>query len=295
MNNHKLVMIMAIGVVLVSLLAGCSSGITQEQYDSVRSQLADAQAQVAELQDEITDLEGQKEAAKSQLESAQAQVTGLTGEVSGLKEQYELVGDTPAETAENIVKRYHETHAYSKIDFYVCSDMSLDVWNMLKAQEINAVIQAGNVQREVAEITDSDHAWVLAEIAPGEYLALETTAGYVVPKAENALYYKGWSFASPKDFKDFSFLWKEYNIRVEIINHLAARINATAEEYNAAVDDWNDKYAGDSSSIGAQILDARMEEIQKKQELLTEIKREQEVLATKTLADAEALATRVNY
>ena len=293
MNNYKLIMVLAIAVALATLLAGCSSGITQEQYDSVRSQLADAQAQVAELQDEITDLERQKEAAKSQIESTQAQATGLKGEVSGLQEQYELVGDTPAETAENIVKRYHETHTYSKIDLYVCSDMALDVWNMLKTHEIDAVIAVGDKDNVISDIVQCNHAWVLAEIAPGEYLALETTRGVVVPKSKNKLYYKGWSFASPSDFKKYNRLFEEYNVRVDIINQFISEINATAEEYNAAVDEWNKKYASDSSSTDAQVLDARMEEIQKKQELLTEMKREQESEMNNIMAEINGLATEI--
>ena len=52
--------------------------------------------------------------------------------------------------------------------------MSLDVWNMLKAQGINALVQIGNVDRTIEEVVESNHAWVLAEISPGNFLALET-------------------------------------------------------------------------------------------------------------------------
>ena len=79
--KSKFVLILTIIAVLLScLFAGC--GISQEEYDRVSAQLTASQAQVVELQNEIREL----------------------------KEQYEIVGETPAETAENIVKRYHETH-----------------------------------------------------------------------------------------------------------------------------------------------------------------------------------------
>jgi len=161
-------------IALVScLFVGC--GVPQEEYDKVNAQLRASQAQIVELQSEIGEL----------------------------KEQYEIVGETPIETAENIVKWYHETHIYTKYDFFVCSDMALDVWNMLKAQGIDALIQIGNVETGAENVTEADHAWVLAESSPGQYLALETTAGYLVWREDNPLYYQGWSFDNPREYKRF--------------------------------------------------------------------------------------------
>jgi len=196
--KSKFVLILTIIAVLLScLFAGC--GISQEEYDRVSAQLTASQTQVVELQNEIREL----------------------------KEQYEIVGETPAETAENIVKRYHDTHIYSKHDFFVCSDMAIDVWNMLKAQEIDALIQIGNVKTPAKDITDVDHAWVLAEVTLGHYLALETTGGYVVYKDDNELYYKGWAFDNPKEYKRYVELRYEYNIRVGIINQLKEAFEAS--------------------------------------------------------------------
>ena len=270
MKNHKLIILSITAILLSCLLAACSGGIPQEQYDQLKGQLTDALSQVTELQKEASDSKAENEALQSQLQAVQGQaatvVAGLQGEVSELKEQYELVGDTPAETAENIVRYYHETHTYSKVDFYVCSDMAQDVWNMLKAQEIKAVIQAGKIDGSVQDIAASDHAWVLAEVAPGEYLALETTAGYVVPKSENGLYYKGWSFANPGDFKQYSELRREYNVRVEVINTLVAAQQEAADangaevdKYNNLVDEYNSKYAGQPVNTESRILEAQIE------------------------------------
>ncbi|GAI88828.1 unnamed protein product, partial [marine sediment metagenome] len=149
------------------------------------------------------------------LRESQSQVVELQREIRGLKEQYEIVGETPAETAENIVKWYHETHIYSKYDFFVCSDMALDVWNMLKAQKIDALINIGNVEMGAENITEADHAWVLAETSPGKYLALETTGGYAV--SDNPLYYKGWSFDNPAEYKRFVELKHEYDFRASLV------------------------------------------------------------------------------
>jgi len=90
MTKSKVILALAIVVALLScLFAGCGipqeESISPEEYERVNAELRESQAQVAELQDEIR----------------------------GLKEQYEIVGETPTETAENIVKRYYETHIYS--------------------------------------------------------------------------------------------------------------------------------------------------------------------------------------
>ena len=96
-----------------------------------------------------------------------------------------------------------------------------------------------------------DHAWVLAKISPDGYLALEATGGYAVPEQENGLYYKGWSFGSPREYKRYIEIRQEYNIRVSIIEQLNQKAQATYEEYEKEhnyykelVDEFNSKYAG---------------------------------------------------
>ena len=202
-----------VGLALIlPLLSSISCGVPQEEYNKLSSDLAVAQTQIQSLQSdlsaketelseteselataqtEISLLEDDLSTKERELATAQTQIAKLRSESSVLKEQYELVGESPTETAENIVKRYHETHIYSKYDFFCLSDMALDVWNMLKAQGINALIQIGNVKAEAKDITDADHAWILAEVSPGEYLALETTGGYAAWLKDNPLYYQG--------------------------------------------------------------------------------------------------------
>ena len=216
----KKAIVIGMALVLVLFLM-TSCGVSQEDYDKVNAQLKASQAQVTELQREYSN-------ANADLRDSQAQVVELQSEIGGLKEQYEIVGETPAETVENIVKWYHETHIYSKYDFFVCSDMALDVWNMLKAQGINALIQIGNVDIDIKDITEADHAWVLAETSPGRYLALETTGGYVIQ--DNALYYRGWSFDNPREYKRYIELRQEYNIRVSIIGQLEEAFEASKRD-----------------------------------------------------------------
>ena len=281
-------MIPIIVVLLSSLLTAC--GVPQEELQNIIAQLKTSQAE-----QQNTDAE---------LKAAQAQVAELQGEIKKLNAQYEIVGRTPAETAQNIVKRYHDTHVYSKYDFYVCSDMAMDVWNMLKAQQIEAVIQVGSIEKSVSTITEVDHAWVLAKISPDGYLALEATGGYAVPEQENGLYYKGWSFGSPREYKRYIEIRQEYNIRVGIIEQLNEKAKTTYKEYEKEyayytelVDEFNTKYVGGAVSsaskahkekIDTQLALAKAKEGQYSQ--LSEIIKEQRQELEKIAADMRGLA-----
>jgi uncharacterized protein YoxC len=232
---QKVLLALIMAVFLLSfVLVGCMGGISQEQYEGIAHQLVKAKEEIATLQDETQELLAQKQAVEADLQIAQAKIDELQGQVGGLKEQYELIGTTPAEAAEKIVKYYHQTHVYSTYDLFVCSDMASEVWNMFKAQGIDAIIVVGNKDTAITDIIQSNHAWVLAEVAPGEYLALETTGGFVVPKSENALYYRGWYFDSPADLKSYNQLVREYNIRVGIRNEIAAEDGEVVDEHNQA-------------------------------------------------------------
>jgi outer membrane murein-binding lipoprotein Lpp len=239
---RKLLLILITAVFLLSIvLVGCQKGVAQELYDRLGEQLNEAKLQLSEannevtnLQNEVKELQAQKDAAEAELKAAQDRIVELQGQIGGIEDQYNLVGATPAETAEKIVKYYHETHVYSSYDLFVCSDMASEVWNMLKAQGINALIVVGNKDTAISNILDSNHAWVWAEVSPGEYLALETTGGFVVTGSENALYYRGWSFESPADLKNYNQLVREYNIRVVIRNQIAAEDREVVEEHNQA-------------------------------------------------------------
>jgi hypothetical protein len=132
--------------------------------------------------------------------------------------------------------------------------MAAEVWNILKAVDIDSVIVVGDVDTAISDILLSTHAWVLTEVAPGEYLALETTGGYTVAASENPLYYRGWSFASPADLKSYQYLSKEYNTRVGFRNILANEYNSAT---NPAVRDVLTELRLDQEAI----LNSLMEQI----------------------------------
>lgn len=114
------------------------------------------------------------------------------------------------EIVKEIAQEYYSTHTYLGVqtgqssNIYVCIDMAKDVWNMIKTRGINAVIEVGNVKKNITTINDANHAWVLAEVGPMQWLAVETTGGFVVPKDENPRYYVGMQFDTPADMKEYS-------------------------------------------------------------------------------------------
>ena len=208
-------------LLLTIVLTGCgSSGIPQAQYDQATAQLTDAQSKLTKAQSDLAALQTDKTKADSDLTAAKAQVTDLQKQVADLKAKYELVGMTTEQKVTQIVKNYRDTHTYSKTDLFVCSDMSAEVWNILKTMGINALMAQGNINTRITDIALSDHAWVLAEISPGKYLALETTLGTTVTEAKNPLYYRGWTFKSPQDIKDYLQIIVKYNEGVSFHNWL---------------------------------------------------------------------------
>ena len=198
MNRKLLVSLIAAVFIMSIFLTGCQSGgVAQDVYDGILEQLNNSQNNIAQLQEQVGDLEEAKEAAEDDLQAALDTIDALQIQISSMTGQYDLTGDTVLETVTNIIEYYHDTHAYSITDLFVCSDMASEVWSMLKAQGIDALIVVGSKDTPINDIILSDHAWLLAEIDGGQYLALETTGGYVVYEDENPLYYQGWYFDSP--------------------------------------------------------------------------------------------------
>ena len=121
------------------------------------------------------------------------------------------VNKATLEQLQKIARDYHDTHTYSMDDLFVCVDMAIDVWNILKTKKINAKILAGRVDQDITHLNglqyigQINHAWVVAEPQPGVAVPLETTGGFVVTpdKPNSRLYFEGVDFSSPRAFKEF--------------------------------------------------------------------------------------------
>jgi hypothetical protein len=233
--RKKLLLTIVAAVFLLSVaLGGCQAGgIPQEAYDEIVAKLTEANDKIAEAREYMDTVGGDMETLIDQLQESRDEADTLRQQVADLKLKYEFTGATPAETAERINEYYHETHVYEEYDLFVCSDMAAEVWNMLKAQGINALMAIGSPDSPpLADISQCGHAWVLAEIAPGEYLALETTGGVSVSRQSNGGYYRGWTFQAPADIKLYHKLVQEYNVRVVLRNDLAHEADDALNQYN---------------------------------------------------------------
>jgi len=166
-----------------------------------------------------------------------------------------------------IVANYHKTHSYigtqsgALADIYVCGDMACDVWNMVQKEGINAKIQVGNVDKDIKSIRDANHAWVLAETSPGNWLALEATGGFVVPMTKNSKYYWGWSFQNPKMFRDHVEIKHQRWVAVRKYNDAITVYNQAVNEYKSAA--GNIKFsAGIKMSQSTAILSQRKSDLE---------------------------------
>jgi hypothetical protein len=158
-------------------------------------------------------------------------------------------------TLTDIVSSYHRTHTYLTNDagssIYVCGDMACDVWNMVVSKGITAKIVAGDIDEDIASVAQAKHAWVLAEIPDGQWLALETTGGYAVRFDENKRYFFGCRFSTAKDYRDFEQLKRQYNEALAkgraaegSYNNLAANYNKADNSARASLKDLLQQQAG---------------------------------------------------
>lgn len=280
-----------ISIFLLSfILAGCqSTGISQDMYDKLKSQYDEIVDKYEALTSETGDTQTETPGNNEAMETVLAENAELQEQINELLNKYVLEGATPAETAENVVRYYHETHVYDATDMFVCADMAAEVWNMLKAQDISALIVVGNLNRPITDITKCTHSWVLAETGPGEYLALEATGGVVKPWNTNPEYYRGWTFDTPAAEKDWQRLAREYNIRVEIVNDIISEINIMNIKHNSAIDQYNTMVANGMGNLDEQeeiinrllaVKDKLVEIQESMEEVLYSIQDQMEDLAT---------------
>jgi tetratricopeptide (TPR) repeat protein len=138
---------------------------------------------------------------------------------------------------------YHKKHQYLKEDFFVCSDMAIEVWDIIKTAGINARLIVGNIERDIVKhkstheyIAEMNHVWVMAEVISSEWVPVEATAGIIIhPKIPSFdLYYKGTYFDTPRLFKEFS--------------ESRRALFQTCKEAKTMVDGFNDTYAGKNTT-----------------------------------------------
>jgi hypothetical protein len=242
MKKKIFIALAAVALLLPVVFTGCSGGVSQSKYDQIVDQLASTESQLTQSQSDLAALQTEKDDLDSLYQDTLSQLSGVNQQLNDLQMKYEYTGLTTQEILAQLVSNYAASHLYEK-DVYDCNNMASDVWNMLKALDIDAVIVVGSVEHTVTDILDSDHAWVLAEVSPGEFLALDATIGHVFTPETGSRYFRGWSFANPADLKVNDDLRTEYNAHVVFRNLLNAEANSAAALYNnsstqAEADKW---------------------------------------------------------
>lgn len=159
-----------------------------------------------------------------------------SGQKSAVSLTIENQDDTNIRILRKIVEDYYKIHSYSLIDYFICADMAMDVWNIVDTRGMRALLVAGNIQNSAASWKEYDHAWVIVETAPGQWVALETTGGFLVFKKDNPNYFRGTFFENPKDLKTNMDLSRDYNNEIGRFSSVVSKYNAKVSEYNAERD-----------------------------------------------------------
>lgn len=178
-----------------------------------------------------------------------------SGQNSTIAFTIESQEDTNIRILRQIVEDYHKIHTYSLDDYFVCADMALDVWNIVDTKGMRAVLVAGNIEDPAADWTAYNHVWVIVEAAPGQWVALETTGGFLVYKNNNPNYYRGTFFENPKDLKTNMDLRRDYNNEIgrytTAVNQYNAKLleyTTVRDNYRSLVDSYNNNYVGKNLS-----------------------------------------------
>lgn len=157
---------------------------------------------ISRLNDQVSTLKGDKSNLTSQIGQLQAERDRLNIQVAQLTKElmpspdhaltWTQVKNDPdlrstswagldyelrSKTVE-IGRQYHASHIYiaGETD---CNDMTIDIWNMLLAQNIKSVIVIGNLDNPLAGFSECDHAWLNVFDPEGLITAIEPTTGQV--------------------------------------------------------------------------------------------------------------------
>jgi hypothetical protein len=220
MRKQLLLGILALLLLLAVPLAGRQPGTTVTTTATVTATATTTATTTTTATATVTDT--------AALDALQQKLDAANAELDTLR----LQGETAADTVARVARYYNQTHTYSTTDMFVCGDMAAEIYNMLKTLGINSLMVVGAVNAPITDILQSNHAWLLAEVEPNTYLAVECTGGYVVPESQNALYYRGWYYSNPETLKQYFDDVKEYNTRVDMINDVVAEDQTVVAQYN---------------------------------------------------------------
>lgn len=175
----------------------------------------------------------------------------------------------------DIVAQYHKSHTYLTNEvgdnIYVCGDMACDVWDMVLAKGIHAKIVVGDIDEDITSIAQANHAWVLAEVSEGEWMALEATAGYGIRRNQNRRYFYGCRFSTAREYRDFEHLKRQFNETLAKGRAVEDNYNKLASAYNNADENGRTALKGPLQQQAA-ILRERVSDLRQLKEELDKLR-----------------------
>jgi hypothetical protein len=133
---------------------------------------------------------------------------------------------------DRILAEYCKTNTRVGEGVFFSAESAIAVWDMVTAKGLPAKLQIGNVHQNIASPSDIDHAWVMAAVSPGNWLALDPVAQKVVYRQQNERYYSGYAFPAPDELNVSLSLLGEYQAA-------AVRRQQAVDDYNQTMAQWN--------------------------------------------------------
>ncbi len=130
------------------------------------------------------------------------------------------------EICADVVAKFVASHKYIPGEF-VCVEFASGVWYELMQKGILAKVRVGG--KDMNSI--ANHAWVMAEVSPGTWLAIEPQSGIVYPE-KDARYYQGFDFSDDYAVRRHNRLVHERLEALKLYNEAVKERDEVRAKYN---------------------------------------------------------------
>jgi hypothetical protein len=152
--------------------------------------------------------------------------------------------------ASELTNNYALQHTYMPSDAFTCSDMAIDLWNMMRTSHIDAYIAIGNLDSpERPVLMNATHAWVLARFK-GTWVAFEPQTGETIYLVDDNRYFNAFIVNDSTKVKEFYAMYGDYK-RAEKL------YDTSKAEYEAA-EKWYYENAGNMTTLNMDYVNARV-------------------------------------
>lgn len=167
-----------------------------------------------------------------------------------------------------VVAEYVASHKYIPDDF-ICVDFAAGVWYELMGKGVLAKIRVGSRNVDIGSISEADHAWVMAEVSPETWLAIEPQRSIVYPE-QGSKYYSGYDFLT-------DFPVREHNRRVHALMEEVKKYKEAKDKLDEIVKEYENGNGFTQRSLlpfianRRQVVNDRTADVQRAKDSLSEI------------------------